>query len=285
MGTSDAFFRDLSLTDLELRVRDLDRTRTFYREVIGFHEISASASRVAFSASGEPPALVVLEHASQAPDAPPGSAGLFHMALLYPDRAALGHALGRVAEAGVRLGGADHGVSEAVYLSDPEGNGIELYADRPVTDWPPGGPDGEVTMFTDPLDFQMLLTAGRRMPGPFMPADTRVGHVHLRVSDLARTERFYAGQLGFAVTQRDYPGARFFARDHYHHHLGANVWHSRRPAQAGALGLGRLTMRFADAGTFGAIVGQLRSASLLVSEGSARIETRDPDGIPLILRV
>lgn len=285
MGTSDAFFRNLTLTDLQLRVRDLDRTRAFYREVIGLHEVGASPSQVAFSATGELPALVVLEHAPGAPEAPPGSAGLFHMALLCPDRDALGAALVRVTEAGVRLGGADHGVSEAVYLSDPEGNGVELYADRPVADWPPGGPNGEVTMFTDPLDFQALLTAGRRTPGPFMPADTRLGHVHLRVSALEATERFYAGQLGFAVTQRDYPGARFFARDRYHHHLGANVWHSRRPALADALGLARFTMRFADVPAFETAARTLRSAGLVVSGNSTWVGTRDPDSIPLVLRL
>ncbi|HEX6212840.1 MAG TPA: VOC family protein [Methylomirabilota bacterium] len=284
MGTSDAFFQSLGLVDFQLRVRDLERVRRFYREVLGFREISAAPGRVAFSASGDPPALVTLEHAPDARQAPTGSAGLFHVAFLYPDRAALGRALERVSAVGLRLGGADHGVSEAVYLSDPEGNGIELYADRPAREWPPGGAEGDVAMVTDPLDFAGVLAAGRRTREAGMPPDVRVGHVHLRVSDLDRTDAFYTGLLGFAVRQRDYPGARFFGRDGYHHHLGANVWHSRRPAAAGALGLARFTLRFADAASFAPLARALRDAGLVVAGNATWVETRDPDGIPLVVR-
>ena len=176
------------------------------------------------------------------PDAPPrprGTSGLFHLAILVPGRPDLARALQRVAEAGWRLTGAsDHLVSEALYLSDPEGNGIELYRDRPREQWPVR--DGVLQMDTLPLDLDGVLGELRREDASAgMPPGTRIGHVHLNVGDLAAAEAFYSGALGFDVTVRGYPGALFVSAGGYHHHLGLNTWAGEGvpPPPSGSRGL------------------------------------------------
>jgi catechol 2,3-dioxygenase len=161
------------------------------------------------------------------PDAtprPPRTSGLFHLAILVPSRADLARALKRVADTGWRLTGAsDHLVSEALYTHDPEGNGIEIYRDRPREEWPER--DGQLQMDTLPLDLDGLLSELRKGDGETgMPAGTRIGHVHLNVGDLAAAEEFYVGTLGFDVTVRGYPGALFVSAGGYHHHIGLNTW-------------------------------------------------------------
>jgi catechol 2,3-dioxygenase len=279
MAVSDEFFRAVELSGLTLRVADLRRVASFYEETLGFRPLAAPNGRIRFSASGAEPALLVLESASEAPPRPRGAAGLYHVAFLYPDRAALGRVLGHLIRADVRLGAADHGVSEALYLSDPEGNGIELAADRPATLWPPAQPDGQVAMFTETLDTSSLVEAGRRSDGPLLPPETRIGHVHLSVSSLDGSEAFYGGELGFAVRQRDYPGARFFGRDLYHHHLATNTWQSRTPARPGALGLAHFTIRLASAEAWQAVVESARAGGHLERMDGSTAGLRDPDGI------
>jgi catechol 2,3-dioxygenase len=246
MVASDSFFRSIQLGRVTLRVRDLDRSLAFYEGLLEFRTIEAHDGLVTLAAASGAPPLLALESSPNAPPRQPGESGLFHVALLYPNRGSLGRMLLRLMRSEVRLGSADHGVSEALYLTDPEGNGLELYADRPVDRWPDAGADGQVTMFTDALDIQGLAAEGRETSGPLMPADLRVGHVHLAVSSLAHAEAFYVHRLGFAVRQRSYPGALFLARDGYHHHLGANTWRSRSAATPGSLGLVRFGLHVAS---------------------------------------
>jgi catechol 2,3-dioxygenase len=201
--------------------------------------------------------------AEQPGTARPGreAAGLFHAALLLPGRAALGAWLARAAERGVSFDGfSDHGVSEAVYLSDPDGIGFEFYTDRPRAAWPFVG--GELAMTTDALDVQDLLDAGKSAAGPSPLAGARWGHLHLRVTDLERSEAFYRSALGLAVMQRSYPGARFLAADGYHHHLGLNIW-----------GQPRLAAQPDRAGLVEAIIARRAAAAETV--------LADPDGIRL----
>ena len=239
--SDERFFRSVEFSDLTLRVADLPHVQAFYQDVLGFACLEAGPGTARLAPPGASVALIVLQAAPEAPPRPRGAAGLFHMALLYPERAALARALQRVLDLGVPIGSADHGVSEAIYLSDPEGNGIELYADRPPAQWPAMS-DGQVTMFTEALDIPAVL-AMARTPGPLLPPATRIGHVHLSVADLGHAERFYGDALGFPVTQRSYPGALFLGRDGYHHHIGANIWRSRRAAVPGTLGLVEFTLR------------------------------------------
>lgn len=206
---------------VRLRVADLDRVRAFYERAIGLRTLAANGGTAVLGAD-EP--LVELVGDPDAPPAPPGSTGLFHLALLVPDRAELARAVQRVLAAGVRFSGAsDHFVSEALYLSDPEGNGIELYRDRPREQWE-REPNGELRMGTVALDLRGVMAELPAGDDPGMPDGTTMGHVHLHVSDLGEAEAFYTGRLGLDVTVRSYPGALFVSHGGYHHHIGLNTW-------------------------------------------------------------
>ncbi len=208
---------------VHLRVSDLDRSLTFYTHVIGLEVLSRREDGAVLGAGGS--ALVVLRALSGAVPRPRHTTGIYHFAILVPDRASLGHALARIAAARWPLQGAsDHGVSEALYLGDPDGIGIEIYRDRERADWPSDG-DG-LAMVTEALDLHGLLDGavhGDEVE-PRLPAGTRMGHVHLQVRDLAEAERFYHGALGFDVMQRLMPSALFVSAGGYHHHIGLNTW-------------------------------------------------------------
>jgi catechol 2,3-dioxygenase len=228
MGENGSIDPGTSMGPVRLTVADLDGARDFYRDAIGLteettgHEHEDGVIRLGADPNELP--LVELVGDREAHPRPRGTSGLFHLAILVPTRADLARALQRVAEAGWRLSGAsDHLVSEALYLSDPEGNGIELYRDRPREEWPVR--DGVLQMDTLPLDLDGVLGELRREDtGKGMPEGTRIGHVHLNVGDLAAAEAFYSGALGFDVTVRGYPGALFVSAGGYHHHLGLNTW-------------------------------------------------------------
>jgi len=217
-----------------LTVRDIDRTAAFYETVIGLRPIAAEGGLRTLGAGGR--VLLELRADPAAGPVNPREAGLFHTAFLLPSRADLGAWLVHVAGARVALQGAsDHLVSEAIYLADPEGNGIEVYVDRPREDWPREG--GRIRMVTEPLDLHALAAAARS-PWEGAPEGTVVGHVHLQVGDVAEAEAFYHGRLGFDIVTH-YPGAAFFGTGGYHHHLAANVWNSRGAGKRseGAAGL------------------------------------------------
>ena len=227
------------IADVCLRVRHLDTVADFYREVLGFKDLVSSSGEKRLSANGNEPAQIVLIEDRQAVPRRLSAPGLFHTAFLLPSRRGLAAALRRLIGKEARIQGfADHGVSEAIYLADPEGNGIELYRDRPRDTWLKN--DGHIVMVTDPLDVDGLL----REPGSGngsefeLDAGTVLGHMHLQVSNLDKAEQFYHGLLGFDITQRSYPGALFVSAGGYHHHIGLNVWNSRNGVpMPGATGL------------------------------------------------
>jgi catechol 2,3-dioxygenase len=201
---------------IRLRVADVDRVRSYYERTIGLRADGASL--------GVDEPLIELIGDPDAPPPPAGSTGLFHLAILVPDRPSLARAIERVVASGERFTGAsDHFVSEALYLRDPEGNGIEIYRDRPRSEWE-YGPDGELQMGTVALDLESVLAEAPDGEDGSMPDGTRIGHVHLHVADLRAAEAFYAGDLGLDVTVRSYPGALFLSHGGYHHHLGLNTW-------------------------------------------------------------
>jgi catechol 2,3-dioxygenase len=280
--TEPRFFQSVQLTDLTLRVADIAQVQAFYQDVLGLAHLEAAPGTATFAPPGAPVALLVLQAAPDAPPRPRGAAGLFHVAFLYPDRPALARVLKRLLELGIPIGSADHGVSEAIYLSDPEGNGIELYADRPPEAWPPRGPDGQVTMYTEALDIPAVLALAHQ-PGPLMPVTTRIGHVHLSVADLGHAERFYGEALGFTVTQRSYPGALFLGRDAYHHHIGANIWRSRQAAVPGTLGLAEFTLRLSQRDEFVGMTKRLAEAGRLRDGSDAVATAADLDGLTVRL--
>lgn len=237
----------LQLQHLHLRIADLDRSLGFYVNQLGFTLLHRQEREATLGTAAAGPALLALTEDRTAPPAGPDAAGLFHGAVLLPDRGALGRWLQFAAAAGVEFDGfADHGVSEAVYLSDPDGNGLEFYRDRPRPEWPVE--DGRLAMFTRALAVRDVLAAGGPpRENPLAGADW--GHLHLRVTDLAASRDYYAAHLGLTVTQDTFPGACFLAAGGYHHHLGLNVWgHPRQPQPAATLGLVSATFRIAGGG-------------------------------------
>jgi catechol 2,3-dioxygenase len=275
---------DTRVGAVRLRVADVDRVAGFYERAIGLRAIERTAELARLGAGGD--ALVELVAAPGAPPRPPGTTGLFHLAILVPSRAELARALRRVAEAGERLGGAsDHLVSEALYLSDPEGNGIEIYRDRAREEWRRS--NGDIEMATLPLDVESLIgeLRGDGEPRP-APPDTRIGHVHLNVSDLADAEAFYVGALGFDVTVRGYPGALFVSAGGYHHHIGLNTWagEGAPPSPPGSRGLVRFELVLPDAEALDGAARRLESAGVPAERRNGGLELADPSGNGLLLR-
>ncbi len=271
---------------VRLTVTDPDRGRGFYRDAIGLAELGEEDGVIRLGTDGNGGgAIVELAGDPDAPPRPRGTSGLFHLAIVVPSRADLARALQRVAEAGWRLSGAsDHLVSEALYLSDPEGNGIELYRDRPRDRWPVR--DGVLQMDTLPLDLDGVLGELRREDaGTGMPPGTRMGHVHLNVGDLAAAEAFYSGALGFDVTVRGYPGALFVSAGGYHHHLGLNTWtgEGAPPPPRGSRGLSQFEVRLPGSGQLAAEEDRLREAGFEPEREDGRVRVTDPSGNRLVL--
>jgi catechol 2,3-dioxygenase len=269
---------------VRLRVADLDSEREFYERAIGLSPIDSRDGVARLGSDGTP--VVELDHRADAPARAPRTTGLFHLAILVPDRAALAAALARAVRAGGRISGAsDHLVSEALYLNDPEGNGIEIYRDRPRAEWERDG--GEIRMSTLPLDVDGLLAELREdEPDSAMPDGTRVGHVHLNVADLDAAERFYSGLLGFDVTVRGYPGALFLSTGGYHHHIGVNTWAGPgAPAPAaGSRGLEWFELSVDDAPGLAELERRLGDAGAPIERRPESLLTHDPSENGLLLR-
>ena len=208
---------------VSIQVADLSRSLAFYEGVLGLRSIEKDASHAVLAAHGDDTPLVEIHSRPGARPAPArGRLGLYHFAILLPDRASLGRFVQHLGEIGARAGAADHLVSEAFYLQDPDNLGIEIYVDRPRSAWRRDG--RQLMMATDPADISGLLAAagGSRWNG--MPAGTVMGHVHLHVGDIATASKFFSEGLGFDRTVWSYPGALFLGAGGYHHHLGANTW-------------------------------------------------------------
>jgi catechol 2,3-dioxygenase len=270
---------------VRLRVADIDDLTTFYERVVGLRAVERDGEVVRLGPDGGEP-LIELVSAPSAPPAPSFSTGLFHLAILVPDRAELARSLQRLAAAGWRLTGAsDHLVSEALYLRDPEGNGIEIYRDRPRDQW--NRDNGELRMATLPLDLQDILDelGDGEQAANGMAAGTTMGHVHLQVADIPASEGFYNGALGLDVMVRSYPGALFLAAGGYHHHLGLNTWQSQGapPPPEDALGLDRYELVLPDAGDVDAAAERLGESGdpVRVDEG---VLATDPSGNRVLLR-
>lgn len=215
---------------VHLQVSDLRRSIAYYERVLGFRVYDHSDHKATLGPLGpEPRPLVILETRSGTKPARRGALGLYHFAILLPERAALGSFAAHLSSLRVRVGMADHFVSEAFYLWDPDGLGIEVYADRPREAWRAN--DRELVMTTEPLDVGALVTASEGRPWDGMPEGTTIGHVHLHVGELEAADAFYHSALGLDRMVWSYPGALFLAAGGYHHHLGTNVWSAEPPSR------------------------------------------------------
>ncbi len=261
-----------------LVARDLDRLAAYYRDLLKLSELERTPQRAVLGAGD-----VVLLELTHRPDAlldDPREAGLYHTAFLMPTRADLARWILHVAGARVPItGGSDHDVSEAIYLDDPEGNGVEVYADRPPERW---RRDGK-TIFqkTDPLDIEAIIREidPATASYPAAPGGLRVGHIHLRVGDVARAEAFYADALGLDVTRRR-TGATFISSNGYHHHIGANVWHSdgARPRNPNRAGLDWFTIEVNDTATLDNLKQRLVAGGAGIAAIPGGFATADPWG-------
>jgi catechol 2,3-dioxygenase len=239
---------DAHIGEVTLGVSNLERSLSFYTGIIGLTTASRDGSTAALAPAGGR-VIVRLEQVGHAMPRPRRSSGLYHFAILVPDRAALGRSLRRLGESRWALSGAsDHLVSEALYLDDPDGLGIEIYRDRARETWRVMA-DGEVAMATEPLDLDgVLAEPGADRPWQGLASGTVMGHVHLHVPDLDTAEAFYCGRVGFTPMLRRYPGALFVAAGGYHHHLGLNIWAGRGapPPPPTAVGLRGFTIEARD---------------------------------------
>ena len=276
---------ETSLGDVVLTVANADSQASFYRDAIGLRELRRDGEIVELGVPGSDEPLVTLVERPNAPPRPPRTTGLFHLALLVPDRAELARALRRVTEAGYRFTGAsDHLVSEALYLHDLEGNGIEIYRDRPREEWSRVG--GELQMATLPLDLDgVLASAPDGDTGAGMAAGTRIGHVHLQIASIPEAEGFYVGALGFDAMVRGYPGALFVSAGGYHHHLGLNTWAGEgAPAPPpDARGLRSFTIVLPDEAALAATLDAAAAAGVDVDLADGRATVTDPSGNAAVL--
>jgi catechol 2,3-dioxygenase len=274
-----------ALGPVRLTVSDLDRSRAFYERAIGLRATEHDDGTIGLGTAGGP-ALVELRGDSSAPRLNRRAPGLYHLAILLPTRLDLAFALARLLQAQWPLDGAsDHLVSEALYLSDPDGNGIEIYRDRPRSDWRYDG--GQLQMSTLALDLNDLVgqLRGATEMQAEMPAGTRIGHVHLQVSELGQAEAFYHGVLGFDVVVRGYPGALFVSAGGYHHHIGLNTWHSAGtdPAPAGSVGLRSFTIEFPDERSLTEVLGRVEAAGIATAQRPDGVLVRDPFANAVVL--
>jgi catechol 2,3-dioxygenase len=284
LSTTGALLADAThLGAVELTVTSLDRAIAFYQDAIGLRLQRREDPVAAMGAGGEE--LVVL-HEEPGARPPARHAGLYHFALLFPTREELARAVLRVAQARVPIDGAsDHGTHEALYLHDPDGNGIELAADFPRERWPDLSGPGGYGAGPAPLDVDDLLaTVAGEPPAPRAAEGLRMGHVHLHVGDLEAATRFYRDGLGFEVVT-DLGTAVFVAAGGYHHHVGFNVWRGRGvgPAPADAVGLRHWTLHVAGEDELDAVRARLSELGVATEERAGGVLARDPSGIAVLV--
>jgi catechol 2,3-dioxygenase len=265
---------------VHLAVSDLERAAGFYREVLGFRVTERTAEAATLSAGGTTP-LLTLTALPDARPKPRRSTGLYHFAVLMPDRAALSRSLLRLTTMRYPLEGAsDHLVSEALYLSDPDGNGIELYRDRPRGEWPVR--DGQLMMATEHLDLDALLNEAVAAAEPWEGLDprTRIGHIHLHVAEIAPAIAFYRDTLGFDLMLRFGPSAAFLSAGGYHHHIGINTWAGvgAPPPPANAVGLRWFDVLVPDAAALEAVRVRLEANGAAYETRDGALALRDPSG-------
>lgn len=285
MTKADQYFdmhaAPMRIGTVRLKVRDLPTVTAFYERVLGLTRVESGKNRMVLGVGETPLLELVGDPTLQSLD--PRQAGLFHTAFLLPNRADLARWVGHVADGRVPMQGAsDHIVSEALYLADPEGNGIEVYTDRPAASWQTTS--GQVRMATDPLDLRDLLDTAHGTKWSGFPKDGFIGHVHLRVGDTPAADRFYRDVLGFDISTH-YPGASFYGSGGYHHQLAGNAWNSSgagvRPEDMAGLETVEVVVR--DPAELDMIGARAETAGIATTPTSGGISLADPWGTQLNL--
>ncbi|MFS0645496.1 VOC family protein [Siminovitchia sp. 179-K 8D1 HS] len=271
--------------EIQLTVRDIERTAGFYQHILGLQLLNRTGSSASFTADEKSVMLTLAESKNAKPRAP-GTAGLYHMAFLLPNRPYLADVLKHFIQIRLPLQGAsDHHVSEAIYLADPEGNGIEIYADRPKEEW--RWKNDQVFMTTTALDAENLMQEASAAGWQGMPAAAVMGHIHLQVADLASSEHFYCNGLGFDKMLHYGSQALFISKHRYHHHIGLNTWNSidAPPPEENSTGLKRYSILFPSKEEREKAARQLEKINASIFVKNDIIMTKDPSGIRIYLEV
>jgi catechol 2,3-dioxygenase len=281
--TKTSIHPDTTLGHVHLIVSNLDRSLTFYQQALGF-KVHRRENDTAYLGAGQADLLVLTER----PDArrARGTTGLYHFAILVPSRFELAQSLQRIAQTRTRVEGfADHLVSEAIYLPDPDGNGIEIYRDRPRSEWE--YPNGQLKMGTEPLDVDGVLADLAGYTGPWLGLhpDTVLGHIHLHVANIPQAEAFYQEILGFDLILRYGPTASFLSAGGYHHHLGINTWSGTSPSPPDATGLRWYVIQLPSSDEMDRITNNVRHAGLKLEERQNDLFVQDPVGNGILLTV
>ncbi|MEP7285303.1 MAG: VOC family protein [Chloroflexota bacterium] len=268
---------DTEIGAVALTVSDLERSLAFYENVLGFRVLNRIDNSAVLGTDDKIPLLTLTERKGATPQ-PRRSTGLYHFAILLPSRADLGRSLQHLLDSNYPLAGAsDHLVSEALYLSDPDNNGIEIYRDRPRAEWQWG--NGQVVMATDPLDLRGVLTESTRNPSPWtgLAAGTRIGHIHLQVGDIPLAAEFYHRVMGFDVVTA-MSSALFISAGGYHHHIGLNTWSSLRAPQPpeGSAGLRFFTITLPNSDARQQVLTRLEDAHIPFETHGENVIVRDP---------
>lgn len=269
---------------VRLQVSDVSRSVSYYQRVLGLKVLSRQQRSAELGASDGESVLLELRERPGARAVPRrGLLGLYHFAMLLPDRGSLGRFIAHLAEIGEYAGMSDHLVSEAVYLTDPDGLGIEVYADRPRATW--SAVDRQITMATKPLDVESVIASAGDEKWSGAPEGTRVGHVHFYVGDIDEAERFYHAGLGLDKIVWNYPGALFMSAGGYHHHVGVNTWAAgASPASHEDARLLDWELILPEATTMEAVGQSMESAGFSVERTGSEVTARDPWGIRVRLR-
>ncbi|MFC4076656.1 VOC family protein [Salinithrix halophila] len=271
-----------TISHVHLTVGDLERSLRFYRDTLGLQILEKNLRIVRLTADGVIP-LITLEEETDAQPKPPGTMGLYHFAILLPERTDLARCLQHLLEIELPLGASDHQFSEALYLKDPDGNGIEIYTDRPRNQWRQNEKD-KLPAVSDPLDMAGLLSlAGNRTWNEF-PEKTRIGHIHLHVGDLKKAEQFYCEGLGFEPTIR-WNGALFVAAGGYHHHIGLNTWagEGAPPPPPKSVGLQHFSLIAPNWEEIKRVAQQLKGLGIPIEVQEETLWVTDPFGIRIQL--
>lgn len=263
-------------TEIILRVEDINRSKEFYTKIMGFKIIEEANDKIILSADGNTP-LITLIRPKGIIRKIPKRTGLYHFAILLPSRLELGLFLKHISKMEYPIiGGSNHGVSEAIYLEDPDDNGIEIYADTNIDTWI--WEKDKVSMTTLPLDYKSLIDETNDLTWEGAPMDTIVGHIHLHVADLMDSKKFYVDVLGFDIVSELSNSALFISAGGYHHHIGLNIWNGKgaEPLPDNSCGMKYFTIKFPSKDILDEKINKLINLGYIVINNDEGIFTKDP---------